>query len=289
MKVLITGSGGQLGRELRRTAPPGIELICPDRLQCDITDRDGVLALMRAGRPELVINGAAFTEVDRAEAEPEPARKVNAVGAANLADAASKVGARLFHISTDYVFDGKKSAPYLPDDAAAPLGVYGATKLEGERLVGEISGGSALIVRSAWLYAAQGHNFVNTMLRLMGERASLSVVADQIGTPTWARTLAEALWAAAAMPRLRGIYHWTDAGVASWYDLAVAVQEEGVRLGLLAQSIPVVPIRTEDYPLPARRPACCLLDKTSTWRDFGLAGRHWRVCLRAMLREVKNG
>jgi dTDP-4-dehydrorhamnose reductase len=288
MKVLITGAGGQAGRELQQTAPAGLELICLARQQLDITDRQAVSAVMQAIRPDLVINGAAYTAVDTAETEPERANAVNGAGAANLARAAVDVGARFFHLSTDFVFDGQKSSPYLESDPTGPLGVYGRSKLAGEQKVRDLTGGAALIVRTGWLYSAHGNNFVKTMLRLLRERQSLAVVTDQVGTPTWTRTLTEALWAAAQKPRLRGTYHWSDAGVASWYDFAVAIQEEGLQLELLPDAIPIRPINTSEYPTPARRPAYSVLDKTAAWRDFGLAGRHWRICLRQMMQELKK-
>jgi len=223
--------------------------------------------------------------VDKAESQPELAFAVNATGPGNLAAAAGEVGARFIHLSTDFVFDGAKSSPYRPDDRPNPLNIYGASKLAGEVAVREKSPG-ALIVRTSWLYAAHGHNFVKTMLRLLAEREQLQVVADQVGTPTWAGFLARALWAAAARPELRGIYHWSDAGVASWYDFALAIQEEALQLGLLSRAIPIEPITTAAYPTAALRPAYSVLDKSSAWRDLAIGGRHWRVALRIMLREL---
>lgn len=288
MRVLVTGANGQAGTELQRTAPAHAEIVCADTERLDITDLDQIAVVTRDIMPQLIINAAAYTAVDKAESEPEAAFAVNAAGSGHLATAAAEIGARLIHISTDFVFDGQKSSPYVPGDKAHPLGVYGASKLEGERLVADNSGGQALIVRTTWLYSAHGNNFVNTMLRMMCERDQLGVVADQAGTPTWARTLAEALWAVADKPNLTGIYHWSDAGIASWYDFAVAIQEEGLALGLLDRAIPIHPIRTQDYPTPARRPAYSVLDKSASWTDFGIEGKHWRTCLRDMMKEIKN-
>ena len=196
--------------------------------------------------------------------------------------------ARLIQISTDFVFDGAASTPYLPDAATNPLGVYGRTKLEGETF----ARGAALssVIRTAWVYAAEGSNFVHTMLRLMGSRDEVRVVADQIGTPTHAAGLARAIWALVTVEGsggLRGhkLLHWTDAGVASWYDFAVAIQEEALALGLLERAVPVVSIATQDYPTPARRPAYSVLDKSATWAITGPA-RHWRVELRECLAEI---
>lgn len=287
MKVLLTGAGGQAGYELRRAAPAQVELLDLERGRLDITDGVAVEQLVRAERPVLIINAAAYTAVDKAESEREQAFAVNAAGAAHLAAAATNNGARLLHISTDFVFDGANSSPYQPADRTNPLSVYGASKLAGEQAVLQHCP-AALIVRTGWLYSAHGHNFVKTMLRLQAERESLTVIADQIGTPTWAGSLAQALWAAASRPELRGLYHWSDGGVASWYDFAVAIQEEALGLGLLTKAIPIKPITTSDYPTPAKRPPYSVLDKGTAWRDFALDACHWRVNLRKMLQELRN-
>ncbi len=287
MKVLIVGANGQAGRELQRTAPATVELVCLDVDRLDITHRQAVLSTVSAIAPDLLINAAAYTAVDRAEQEPALAYAVNAAGAGHLAEAARASKARLVHISTDFVFDGGKSSPYLPEDEPRPLGVYGASKLAGERLAMERSDGQAIILRTAWLYAANGQNFVHTMLQLMRERDELGIVADQIGTPTWARTLARTIWAITTRPELTGLYHCTDAGVASWYDFAVAIQEEALALGLLAKAIPIRPLRSKDYPTPAQRPAYSVLDKSASWAVLATSiPVHWRVNLRAMLAEV---
>lgn len=288
MRVLITGSDGQLGRALAASAMREVELVGVDLAQLDITRGDDVRRYVTHTKPALIINAAAYTQVDRAESERERAFAVNADGPAHLAEAARGIGARLIHVSTDYVFDGNHSRPYRTDDAATPASVYGESKLDGERRVSAIGTTQTLIVRTAWLYGAHGQNFVHTMLKLMRERDELRVVADQIGSPTWATTLARAIWAAAQRHALHGIYHWTDAGVASWYDFAVAIQEEALARGLLAREVPVHPIRTEDYPTPARRPAYGVLDKTRAIADFGVPLLHWRVALRQMLAELAH-
>ena len=195
-------------------------------------------------------------------------------------------GIRLVHISTDFVFDGTLGRPYRPDDAPNPLGVYGATKLAGEQAV-TTADPSALIVRTAWVHGPTGANFVATMLRLMAERERLGIVADQIGTPTHADGLADALWRLAAGDA-RGIVHHTDAGVASWYDFAVAIREEALALGLLDRAAEVMPIATADYPTPARRPGIAVLDKTSGWAAAGIAPLHWRDGLRRALIQRKS-
>ena len=285
MRVLVAGAGGQLGFELKRTRPLGVELLALSSGELDLTEAGAVRRRVAEERPGLIINAAAYTAVDRAEAERERAFAVNGQGAANLAVAAREADARLIHLSTDFVFDGEKSSPYLPDDAPNPLGVYGASKLAGEERVREILGPATAIVRTAWVYSVHGHNFVKTMLRLLGEREAVSVIADQVGTPTWARHLAQALWRMAER-ELTGVHHFTDAGVASWYDFAVAIQEESLALGLLGREALIRPIATGQYPLPARRPPYSVLDKTGLWQAIDWEPSHWRAALRAMLKEL---
>ena len=285
-KALLTGANGQLGLELQATVPEGWRLAACGSSDLDVTSVDGAREVLRRERPALVINAAAYTAVDAAEEEAQEAEAVNARGAAHVAEAAREIGARIIHVSTDFVFDGRQSHPYGPGDPTNPLCVYGRTKLEGERGVARISEGSALIVRTAWVYSSHGKNFVLTMLRLMREKQAVSVVSDQVGTPTWARGLAEALWAAAERPAMSGIHHWTDAGVASWYDFAVAIQEEALEAGLLDRVVPVRPLRTADYPTKAIRPPYSVLDKSATWAALGRTAPHWRVNLRHMLGQL---
>jgi len=288
MKVLVTGAGGQVGRSLMGTAPANAQILACPHNELDIGDERAVTAYVRAKSPELIINSAAHTAVDRAEAEPELAQRVNGDGPRYLAAAALEVGARLIHISTDFVFDGMSSKPYSPDAATNPLSVYGSTKLAGEQAVREVLPGHSVIVRTAWVYAAEGSNFVRTMLRIMSAKGSVRVVADQVGTPTSARSLAETLWQIAANPLICGIHHWTDAGVASWYDFAVAIAEEGAERGLVPDTVSVTPISTAEYPTPARRPSYSVLDKQSLAK-FGLVPRHWRQRLRSVIGEMQVG
>lgn len=283
--LVVTGGGGQLGRELVRALPRGWRVEAPGSAALDITDRAGLRRYLEQQRPRVVVNAAAYTAVDRAEQDEARALAVNAAGAGNVAEAAAASGARVVHISSDFVFDGEGPTPYRPSDSPRPLSAYGRSKLGGEAAVRAVLGAEALIIRTAWLYAAGGPNFVLTMLRLMRERGRVRVVADQVGTPTWARGLAGAVWRAAESPEVKGLHHWTDAGVASWYDFAVAIAEEGAALGLVASDVVVEPIGTADYPTPARRPASSLLDKTATWARLGTPP-HWRMQLRAMLREL---
>jgi dTDP-4-dehydrorhamnose reductase len=286
-KAVVVGAGGQLGRELVRCADPALECIPMQRAQLDIGDQQAVVARLGELAPQVVINAAAYTAVDSAESEPEAAHRANADGPACLARACAQLGARLIHVSTDFVFDGESAHPYPVDAPTSPLGEYGRSKLAGELAVRRALPG-ALILRTGWVYSGFGNNFVKTMLRLMAEREELAVVSDQVGTPTWARGLAGALWAAAARPGLSGTYHWSDAGVCSWYDFAVAICEEACELGLLARAVKIRPIPAAEYPTPARRPAYSVLDKASSWQDLELEGVHWRVQLRAMLKELKE-
>lgn len=286
MRILITGSKGQLGYELLRSQPENYE-VCPvDIDELDITDLGQVEKLMNEFRPQFVINGAAYTAVDRAETEPEKAFAVNSDGAWNLAKASGYIDSRMIHVSTDFVFDGSKGSPWTPSDPTRPLGIYGKSKLEGEERVRRELKDLALILRTSWLYSACGNNFVKTMLRLMREKEFLGVVSDQIGSPTWANTLARAIWRIIQAGAPSGIYHWSDAGAASWYDFAVAIQEEGIQAGILESKIPIRPIRTSEYPTPARRPSNSVLDQSSTWETFDLRPMHWRQALRDMLREL---
>ncbi|HEY6131760.1 MAG TPA: dTDP-4-dehydrorhamnose reductase [Halioglobus sp.] len=286
-KVLIVGAGGQLGQELQRTAAADVEFVPMTRAQLDITDATAVAECLTAVAPQLAINAAAYTAVDKAESEPEAAHRGNAEGPGTLAQACARQGIRLIHISTDFVFDGTSSQPYRPEAPTAPLGEYGRSKRAGEVAV-QRAQPEALILRTGWVYSSFGGNFVKTMLRLMGEREELSVVTDQVGTPTWAYGLAGAVWAAAARPQLSGIYHWSDAGVCSWYDFADAICEEGLALGLLSRPVKIRPIPASEYPTPAQRPAYSVLDKSNSWRDFALEGVHWRRQLRAMLADFKE-
>ncbi len=282
MKVLVTGAGGQLGRALVAGVPDGIEITAADSRQLDISDRAAVLAFAERERPALVLSAAAYTAVDMAESEQARATAVNDTGVANLVAAAAAVGARVAHVSTDFVFDGTASRAYPPDAPTAPLGVYGATKLAGERHLRA----EDLCVRTAWVYAAEGKNFVLTMLRLMAEREELGVVADQIGSPTSADDLAEALWRL-ALGGHKGTVHYTNSGVASWYDFAVAIRDEAVLLGLLPETAARVrPIATADYPTPAKRPAFSVLDTSSTAKVLGGAPTHWRHALRKVLGRI---
>lgn len=282
MKALVTGVNGQLGRALLANQPAGWTCVALDRSALDLAYSDAIALLVEREQPDLVLNAAAYTAVDRAESEPDLAHAINAGAPAAFAKALAGTGGRLVQVSTDFVFDGASGSAYRPSDTRNPRSVYGASKAAGE----DAAGDEAVIVRTSWVHAAGGANFVRTMLRLMRQRDELRVVADQIGSPTWADGLAQVLWglAQAGQP---GIYHHRDAGVASWYDFAVAIAEEAAQLGLLAHIPTIVPIATADYPTPAQRPAFSVLDVSATRTLLGDTHVHWRTNLKNMLREEK--
>lgn len=295
MKLLLLGGNGQVGRELRRTLPALGHVVVATRagaegeLAADFDAPDSVGELVRRIAPDVVVNAVAHTAVDRAESEPDAAFRVNALAPAAIAQACAATGALLLHYSTDYVFDGSASRPYREDDVTAPLGVYGASKLAGEEAV-RASGARHAILRTAWVYAAHGKNFLHTMLRLASERDELRVVADQIGAPT------PAAWIADASARIvahgvpaSGTWHLVAAGETSWHGFAEAIIDEALAAGLLARRPRVLPITTADYPTPARRPAYSVLDTTRLHRDFGIAAPEWRDGLHAVIEGLAAG
>jgi dTDP-4-dehydrorhamnose reductase len=287
MTVLITGAAGQLGTELLRQAPSATNIIAVDVGELDLTDAAATSAFVRELRPDVILNCAAYTAVDRAESETAVAHAVNVAAPETLAMSAASIKSHIVHVSTDFVFGPTVGRPLRPDDAAAPLSVYGQTKRDGELAVLHALPHGATVIRTAWLYSAHGTNFVKTMLRLMRERDEVRVVSDQVGTPTWASSLASVVWAAAHQ-RLPGVFHWTDSGVASWYDFAVAIQEDAVAAGVLDRVVPVHGIATHEYPTPASRPSYSVLDCSATRRTFGVEQTHWRRNLRSMLQELAH-
>ncbi len=272
--LLVTGAKGQLGTELRKRLPEALYI---DIEELDITDEEAVRAFVQQHAVDTIINCAAYTAVDRAEDEPELCALVNTQGPANLA----KSAARMIHVSTDYVFDGHAYRPYRPEDPTSPLSEYGRSKLAGEQAVLQHAP-TAIVIRTAWLYSAHGQNFVKTMMRLGAERPALSVVADQVGTPTHAGDLAEAI--VTLLPQIqqgqKSVYHYTNEGVASWYDFAHAIME------MAALPCKVAPIATEDYPTKAVRPCYSVLDKKKIKDDFAIEIPHWRTSLARCIAEL---
>jgi dTDP-4-dehydrorhamnose reductase len=284
MKVLLTGATGQLGQALIASKPPGVELIACPRAELDLASAEACRAAVHAHGPDWVLNAGAYTAVDKAESEPELAQAVNAGAPAAFAQALASTGGRLLQLSTDFVFNGGQGSPYKPEQPVDPLGVYGATKAEAEAAALALPG--ALVLRTSWLYGPVGHNFCCTMLRLHREREQLGVVADQVGCPTSTATLVNACWRAIGLQEGPRILHWSDTGVASWYDFAVAIGELGVQAGLLKRAARVKPLTTADYPTPARRPSYSLLDCSLSRVALGLEPLHWREALEAVLASL---
>ena len=285
-KILITGAGGQLGSEIRALSTHYIdrEFIFTDYQELDITDRQAVLAFVQEGSYYAIINCAAYTAVDKAESDKEKAYLINETGAKYLAEAAAQMGAKFVHISTDFIFDGTHSTPILEDDKPAPLSVYGASKLAGEQAVQQANPDS-IIFRTSWVYSSFGGNFVKTMIRLCTERESLSVIYDQIGTPTYARDLAKVILDTldtVIEKNISGVYNYTNEGVASWYDFAVAVRDIA---GLKAK---ITPIETSQYPTPATRPKYSVLNKNKVKDAFGIEIAYWRDSLVACIKLIKS-
>ncbi len=290
MKILITGSSsGQLYYELTRTAPDAAHLIdtqTKGSSRLDITDKAAVEACVQTHKPDIIFNAAAYTAVDLAEDNPEQAYAVNTEAVRHLADVALSTNAKLVQVSTDFVFGTSNGHPFRVDAGTAPMSVYGKTKLEAERIVTTTLPKTGSVIRTAWVYSANGNNFVKTMLRLMKERGTVGVIADQIGAPTWAKRLATAMWQTVDRD-VPGVWHWTGAGACSWYDFAVAIAEEASALGLLTDPVTVNPLRTDQYPTPAARPGYSVLELTQTWEAFDLTAPHWREDLRLMLQELQ--
>lgn len=288
MKALVLGEGGQLSTELLWTKPDGVGLYQAGQDEFDLRSPEKIEELLEAHLPDVVINAAAYTAVDKAEVERELADLINGHAVGVIASACAKAGARLLHVSTDFVFDGSKANAYQPDDSPNPLGVYGESKLKGEQLLLKALPEGGAIVRTSWLYSSHGNNFVKTMLRLMAEKEQLRVVHDQIGSPTWARGLAQVLWKLSFKRELCGIFHWSDLGEISWYDFSLAIQQEALSVGILDRKISVEPIPSHDYPTPARRPAYSVLDCTKTVDQLEVSQGNWRDALVEMLKVLKE-
>ncbi len=289
--ILLIGSNGQLGKELQQILPDYGNIISVARPTVDLAQPDTLRNVIRSKQPQIIINAAAYTAVDKAESEPELASAINATAPLIIAQESQKLGAFLIHISTDYVFDGNGCRPYHETYTTNPLSIYGKTKLAGEEAIRETCA-HHLILRTAWVYGIFGKsNFVKTMLRLGAERQELRVVADQIGSPTWAQDIATVIaeMIPQLTPKISGTYHYTNSGVASWYDFAVAIFEEAQQLGFPLKVEHIVPITTAEYPTPARRPAYSVLACEKVSAIIGTYPPHWRQRLRQMLTDLKIG
>ena len=288
MRILLTGATGQVGWQLANLLRDTHELIAPDRRALDLSSPSRLREAVRAMRPDLIINPGAYTAVDKAEAEEPLARTINAEAPAVLAEEARRLGVPLIHFSTDYVFDGSAREPYSEDDATAPLNAYGRTKLAGEHAIAA-SGCIHLILRTSWVYSRRGRNFLLTIERLARERPRLTIVADQAGTPNWARDLARATALLAGRPRdelsrKSGIYHLSSRGQTTWHGFALAIVES-MRL----KSPPVVaPISTSEYPTAAARPSYAVLDASKLEKSFGIVLPHWQDGLRECQFEPRD-
>lgn len=290
MRVVVTGLAGQVVSSMIERAPRDVELIALGRPQLDLSHRDAVLATLRAQRCDVIVNAAAYTAVDKAESEPDVAMRVNGDGAGFVAEIAAELGAPLIHLSTDYVFDGALDRPYREDDTVHPSGAYGRSKVAGEQKIAAICADHA-ILRTAWVYSPFGANFVKTMLRLGEVRQEISVVADQVGNPTYAIDIADAVFAIARRmhadpsPGLRGTFHMTGAGEASWAQFAECAFAEAVEHG--RNPISVRRITTADYPTPAKRPANSRLDNSKFRAAYGIELPDWRestkICVARLL------
>ncbi|MEO7359839.1 MAG: dTDP-4-dehydrorhamnose reductase [Gemmatimonadaceae bacterium] len=284
-RVLVLGAAGQVGSAVLQSAVAGYEIIAPTKREADLRQIELLREFVRDSKPDAIINCAAFTRVDDAERESDAAYLMNAEAPRVLAECAQESGARFVHVSTDYVYDGGGSPPYAPDAHVSPRSVYGASKFKGEQLVA-LANPSAAIVRTAWVHSAGNLNFVATAVRIFQQQKVMHVVDDQISTPTRALHLAGALWAFVARPHLNGLFHFTDAGVASWYDVAQCVLDTMQRDGLREPKADVAPVPTTDVPRPAQRPRVSLLDKHATWKALEIVPQHWRVGVAASTREL---
>lgn len=292
MKILLFGGNGQVGTELQRALAPLGEVVVatrdgnpPGGVAADFDAPQSLPALIDDIAADVVVNAAAYTAVDRAEADAEAAFRINAEAPACIAKACAARGARLVHYSTDYVFDGQSARPYREDDAVAPLGVYGASKLAGERAI-QASGADHMIFRTAWVYASHGHNFLRTMLRLAAERDELRVVDDQVGCPTPAWLIADVTARALSMAPRTGLWHLAAAGSTSWCGFATAIVDGAFADGLLARRPVVRGIRTDEYPVAAARPARSLLDTSRLQSDFDIVLPRWQDGLQRVLQEI---
>ena len=298
MKVLLTGSAGQLGQALLASKPKHVDLIPTsrvgghDQLALDLADSDACRDIVREYRPDWVLNAGAYTAVDQAESEPDMAHAVNAGAPRAFGEALLETDGRLLQVSTDFVFNGQQGCPYRAEQSRDPLGIYGQSKAEGEAAVEQllVGSGKGTILRTSWVYGPAGRNFLLSMLRLHRERRQLKVVSDQVGCPTSTCSLAIACWTLVdwdSKAHLPSWLHWSDAGVASWYDFAVAIGELAYSRGLVERPAEVIPITSAEYPTAAQRPSYSLLDCTDTRQGLGLSAEHWRHALESVIADVE--
>lgn len=284
MNILVTGSNGQLGNEMRRFSRNSSDnYVFTDVAELDITDAEAVTDMVKRMSADIIVNCAAYTNVDCAEDDEQTADKLNNMAVRNLAEAAREVGAVLIHISTDYVFDGQNNVPYAEEHPVAPLGAYGRTKLAGERAIAD-TGCRHIIIRTSWLYSPFGNNFVKTMRRLTSERDSIKVVFDQVGSPTYAGDLAAFIVQIIAEGKLarEGIYHFSNEGVCSWYDFAKEI------CALSGNECDIAPCHSNEFPSKVERPHYSVLDKTKVKSVFGIRIPYWKDSLVRCINELNN-
>lgn len=284
MKAVIIGRNGQVTWELQHTLPANTEMLVLGSNEVNINDLNELRSKVEAFLPNVIINASAYTAVDKAESDVDEAYAINRDAVHNIVIVAKELNARLIHISTDFIFDGTKNTAYKVNDLTNPVSVYGASKLAGELAIKDIYPENSTIVRTSWVYSSHGNNFVKTMLRLMADKSELSVVADQIGCPTYAKDLAEFIWQLSSLENVEQVYNWTDLGVASWYDFAVEIQRIAVDNEILSKSIPILPIKSELYPTPASRPHFSLLDVSDS--QTIKIGMHWADNLSECMKKL---
>jgi dTDP-4-dehydrorhamnose reductase len=286
MKVVIIGKSGQLANELIAELPEGVEPLSLGRNDVDITSYSELSAIVQQFKPNIIINASAYTAVDKAESDIDAAYALNETAIKIMAKIAKENNCRFLHVSTDFVFDGESNLAYDVSSRPSPISVYGASKLAGELAITKTYPENSAIVRTSWVYSTFGNNFVKTMLRLMADKDQLGVVGDQIGCPTNAKGLAQFIWLLAGQDDLSPIYHWSDAGVASWYDFAVAIQDLGFRHGLLDKKIAISAIASSAYPTPAKRPKFSLLNSSGS--HLTCKQVYWREHLEACIISLSS-
>jgi dTDP-4-dehydrorhamnose reductase len=285
VRALVTGAGGQLGVELLRTAPPGFQITGLKHSECDIADQAAVDTAFAQINPDVVVNAAAYNAVDDAEKNSKTAYAANATGPGNLARAAARAGARIIHVSTDYVFDGASNQPYKPNDATNPLNTYGKSKLAGEHEVLQ-SAADHLIIRTSWLFSAHGRNFLQIILSEMKAGRTVRAINDQVSVPTACRGLAQVIWLCAPRGGPTGIAHWVDKGTATRYDQAVAIREMALERQIIASADPIKGVSISSFPSAAVRPRYSVMDGSALSRQIGKQQRAWQDWLREILDEI---
>lgn len=289
MKVTIFGKTGQLARSLADSKPATVKATFLSRNDCELQDTAMIRSILSRERPHFVVNAAAYTAVDHAEKDSDAAMAINATAPGVMAKWVTEHAAKLIHISTDFVFEGLNHVPYKPEDETVPISLYGKSKLTGEIEVMNLAAEAAMIIRTAWLYSEYSNNFLRTMLRLMNERDSLSVVDDQRGSPTYANGLAQIIWQIITEERLKsGIYHWTDGADISWYEFAQHIQKEALKIELIERAIPILAISSKQYPTLARRPPYSVLDTTSLTDLLSRKSDDWHLNLRLALHRIAD-